>query len=554
MAETHDTLRIDDAERETADLADYLRVVRERGWIIAIAVVVVVAITLAVSLTSTPQYRASARLLYQKSNLDQALFGSQVFSNTNQDRDVQTGATLVKLDPVAASVATALDSQKTGPELLDMVTVKAETNTNVIDIQVVSADAAEAAAVANAFAEQFILSRQTADRATVAAARELVKKELDSLSSRDAQSAHGLMLKEKYENLRILESMQDGAFTLVQRAGVPTEPFSPQPLRNGVLALVVGLVLGFGLAFLLDYLDRRIRDEKVLEKEFGVPILAGVPAIGGRWRTHKEEDGGRGSGRSSAPVGFSSHPALLEPFRTLRSSLQYFDIDKNMRMRTILITSGLPMEGKTITTVNLALSLALSGKRVIILEADLRRPMVHEYLELDQHIGLSNVLAGTRQLADALQIVKADQFVPAKSRRGRGEHEDAMLLQRNLYALTSGNLPPNPAELLSSAKMIELLQDVGHMADYTLIDTPPVLMVSDALALATHVDAVIVAARLNATTREQAQETRNALNRAGARVIGVVAGDVKRHGSRYGRYTYGYGYRYGYGYGYEDTV
>jgi tyrosine-protein kinase Etk/Wzc len=129
-----------------------------------------------------------------------------------------------------------------------------------------------------------------------------------------------------------------------------------------------------------------------------------------------------------------------------------------------------------------------------------------------------------------------------------------MLLQRNLYALTSGNLPPNPAELLSSAKMIELLQDVGHMADYTLIDTPPVLMVSDALALATHVDAVIVAARLNATTREQAQETRNALNRAGARVIGVVAGDVKRHGSRYGRYTYGYGYRYGYGYGYEDTV
>lgn len=524
-------------QKETAELGDYIRVVRERAWVIGVALVIVVAATLLVSLSATPQYRASARLVYQKNNLDQALFGAQVFSNVNEDREVLTGAALVKLDPVARSVAAQLGSDVSIQGLLDMVSVKPETNTNVVDIQAVSIDPTEAADVGNAFAEQFVLFRQSTDRATVASARELLKEQLDSLSSADAASEYGLLLKEKYENLRILESMQNGGFTIVQRALAPVGPFAPQPLRNAILAVIVGLVLGVGLAFLLDYLDKRIKDEKALEKELGVPVLASVPSVGGRWRT------GKNGRRSVRPIGFSTHPSLLEPFRTLRSSLQYFSVEKQHPIW--LITSGLPQEGKTVTTINLGLSLALSGKRVIILEADLRRPMVHEYLEVDQNQGLSNVLAGTRQLAQVLQVVKADHFVPPEGRRRQGE-EDAGLLQRNLYAMTSGPLPPNPAELLASDRMAKIIQELAGMVDCLLIDTPPVLMVSDALVLARHADGVILAARLDSTTRDEARETRSILGRAGIRVIGVVAGGMKRSPAYYGKR--GYGYKYGYGY------
>lgn len=529
-------MRAPDSEpQQTAELADYLRVVRERWWVIVATVVIVVLVALAVSLNSTPQYRATARLLYQDSNLDQALFGSQVFANSNQDREVQTGATLVKLDAVANAVASELGSTKSSVDLLAMVEVESETSTNVIAINSVSTDPVEAAKVANSFAGQFVLFRQTTDRATVASARELVKEQLDSLTYSDASSDYGLMLKEKYESLRILESMQNGGFTIVQQAAPPSSPFAPQTTRNSILALVVDLVVGVGLAFLLDYLDRRIKDQRMMEDIFGAPVLAAIPSVNGRWK----ED------RSGAPIGFGSHPELLEPFRTLRSSLQYFDVDKSVHR--LLITSGLPTEGKTTTSVNLGLSLALSGKRVIVLEADLRRPMVHKYLGLDNNLGLSSVLAGTAQVEDALQLVRADQFVPPRNRRGHGEAQDALLLQRNMGVLTSGLLPPNPAELLGSSRMAKAVVELSEMCDFLLIDTPPLLSVSDAVTLTPLVDGVIVAALLNSTSRDDAWQARNILDRAGARIIGVVAGNLTRKSRRYG-YKYGYGYGYGYGY------
>jgi receptor protein-tyrosine kinase len=368
----------------------------------------------------------------------------------------------------------------------------------------------------------------------VAAARDGVKQQLDSLPADEQKTDYGLMLQEKYETLRILESMQDGGFTLAARATVPEGPFTPQPLRNLILAVVVGLVLGIALAFLLEYLDKRIKDEKTLEQALGVPVLARVPALSGRWKTSKAGQ------RSDQAVGFEGSSAvLIESFRTLRSSLQYFDVDGSLS--TILITSGLPQEGKTTTTINLGFSLALSGKRVIVLEADLRRPMVNEYLNLDNEVGLSSVLAGASSVTDALQMVRLDGFIPAASRNGQGGLSTRSL-GKNLFCLASGPVPPNPAELLGSARTGHVISELKEMADYVLIDTPPVLLVSDALALAKHVDAVILAARLHATSREEAEEVRTLLGRAGARVIGVVAGGYKTRGHYYYRHGYGYGH------------
>ncbi len=225
---------------------------------------------------------------------------------------------------------------------------------------------------------------------------------------------------------------------------------------------------------------------------------------------------------------------MLEPFRTLRSSLQYFDLEKNIK--TILITSGLPREGKTVTTVNLALSLVLAGNRVVIIEADLRRPMAPEYLGVKNRVGLSTVLAGGTTLGNALQLVSLETLVPAQVREKVGDG-DGIPLERSLCCLASGPLPPNPAELLSSKRMDDLLEELNLNVgvDYVVIDTPPILSVADALVLAPKVDAVVIATRINWTTREEAEELSSQLRRSGARVIGVVASGTKARRGYYGR-------------------
>jgi len=297
-------------------------------------------------------------------------------------------------------------------------------------------------------------------------------------------------------------------------------------------------VLGFGLVFLLDYLDKRMKDVKGLEHSFGLPVLAVVPAINGRWKRRKNGK------RHSDAVGFATHPSLLESFRTLRSSLQYFGVGKDIQ--SILVTSGMPREGKTVTAINLALSLALAGNRVVLVEADLRRPMVPQYLGVKNDIGLSTVLATGEGLADALQLVHLETFAPGPLEKGR--EVDGVSLQRNLYCLPSGPLPPNPAELLGSSRMEKLLRDLrlNNKVDYVIIDTPPLLPVADAMALAPHVDAVVIATRVNWTTRDEALEVKNMLQRSGSRAIGLVAGGVKIKSGYYRRrgYNYSHGYRY----------
>jgi Mrp family chromosome partitioning ATPase/capsular polysaccharide biosynthesis protein len=524
--------------QESVRLEDYLRIARERAWVIGVVVVVVVLIALYMSLTTTPLFSSSARLVYQRNDLDTAVSGYGLYTyDYDKDRTIATlTAAIRSSESMAEAVKQQLGSSEPASHFLGMVTVSTSEGSDLIGIGAVSTDPEEAAAVANAYADQFILYRQAADRATVATARDVVAKQLDTLTAADKASEYGLMLQEKYETLRIVEAMQDGGFTLMRRAAVPTSSYTPQTKRNLVLALVVGLVLGVGLAFLLEYLDKRIKDEKTLERISGLPVLAAVPAVGGKWR-----DKTRGH-RSTEVIGFGdTGTVLLESFRTLRSSLQYFAVDGNLN--TILITSGLPQEGKTVTTVNLAISLALSGQRVIILESDLRRPMVHEYLGLDNQTGLSTVLAGKASIARASQLVDMNAFIPEKERTGQGEAR-LLSLRRNLYCLPSGPLPPNPAELLGSAKMEQILAELKQTADYVLIDTPPVLPVSDALLLAPQVDAVILTARLRSSTRGEMEEVRNLMSRAGVRAIGVVAGGVKVRPGYYRKRRYGYGYGY----------
>jgi polysaccharide biosynthesis transport protein len=527
--------------QDTVRLEDYMRIARERAWIIVLSIVVVAGIALYMSYTTTPLYSTSARLVYQKNDLELAVTGSGLNAyDYDKDRSIATAVAAIRNSQKMAEAVKADLGEKTKKDasaLVGMVGVSAGEGSDLVDITAVSTDPQEASDVANAYARQFIIYRQNADRATVAAARDVVRTQLDTLSPEDLQGDYGLMLREKLETLRILEAMQDGRFTLMREAGVPGSPYTPQTKRNIILAVVVGLVLGIGLAFLVEYLDKRIKDEKGLERASGLPVLAAVPAVGGKWKSGKKGE------RSTEVIGFEGSSAmLLESFRTLRSSLQYFETESGPR--TLLITSGLPQEGKTVTTVNLAISLALSGQRAIVLEADLRKPMIHKYLNLDNKIGLSSVLAGQSSIAGAMQLVLMEDLLPESSRRAY-EGVDTGVIRKNLYCVTSGPLPPNPAELLASTRMANVIAELKQLCDFLLIDTPPVLPVSDALTLAAEADAVIVTARLHHSTREEMGEVHSVLERAGVRAIGVVAGGVRTsHGYYYKRgYNYGYGYQ-----------
>ncbi len=530
-----------DSQESTAGLEDYIRIARDRAWVIVLSVVVVVLAALAVSLTTTPLYSASAGLSYRTNDLAAQVSGYGLYVyDYERDRTIESAVAAITSDTVLAeAVRMRLATQYPDSDYSGSVSVGTTEGSDLVTISAVSTDPNEAAAVANAYAEEFIIYRRNADREAVAAAREAVRDQLSLLTPEQLESGYALMLQEKDETLRILETMQDGRFAMLNSAVVPVRPFTPQTRRNLVLALVVGLVLGAGLAFLIEYLDKRVKDEKTLERVTGLPVLASVPAVGGKWKDTK-----RGT-RSNGVVGFEgSSSLLLESFRTLRSSLQYFDVDRTLN--SIVITSGLPQEGKSVTTVNLAVSLALSGHRVVILEADLRRPMMHQYLSLDNEAGLSTVLAAKTTLGKATQLVQMDVLVPAKERIEKDEG-GSLSLRKNLYCLPSGPLPPNPAELLGSAKMGQIIHDLKKTCDYLLIDTPPVLPVSDSLLIAPHADAVILTARLYSSTREELEEVRSLLSRAGVRVLGVVAGGIKKKRGYYYRRGYGYGYDYGYG-------
>lgn len=516
------------------ELKQVIATLRERWWIVVGCAVLAAVLAFGYSVTREPLYRATAKVMRESANLDQALFGARVFDSSNQERALRTGAILVKTDTVAKMVQRELGSSRSPGQLLGMVTAAPATATDMISIVAISPSPEEAAQVANAFAQQFILSRQAADRATLSTAREQIAAELSGMSSEEQATERGRTLAQKYEELGILESLQTGGYALVQTAPVPSGPFSPRSVWNTGVAGVAGLVVGLLLAFLLQVLDRRIKDEAELELTIGAPVLARIPRVGRQWQRRRH-------GSGEGVVGFATPGTLLlEAFRSLRSNLQFFEVGKPIK--TIMITSALPKEGKSVTTVNLALSLALSGSRVFIVEADLRRPRLHRYLGVSPDLGLSNFLAGTAELTAVTQAVQSTRFFPSSAQYTSGDNpgRNNASAANHFACIPSGPLPPNPAELLGSPQMSSLLTHLSGVADYVIVDVPPVLAVADALVLAPHVDAVLVTARLYSTTQDVSQEMRNLLNRAGARVIGVVVQDVPRpHGyyQRYGEYA-----------------
>jgi len=300
-----------------------------------------------------------------------------------------------------------------------------------------------------------------------------------------------------------------GGVQLVSSAKVPTKPISASPLRNGAIGLGGGLVLGLALAFLLDQLDDRLRRKDELEAIFPStrPVLGLLPRVA---RRHH----GDGIVTLQSP----NSPAA-EAYRTLRTNLQFMAIERPIRC--IQVTSATSGEGKTTVVTNLAASFAQAGLRVIVLDGDLRRPKVHEAFGLANESGFTSVLLEQCNLAEAVTTLAQEPF---------------------LAVLTAGPIPPNPSELLNFERARAVLTTLRGNCDILLIDSPPVLPVTDALVVSGHVDATLLVARPKRSTKRQLARAQEQLNQVGAPLVGTVLNGVV-HESGDG---YGYGYA-GYG-------
>jgi capsular exopolysaccharide synthesis family protein len=282
---------------------------------------------------------------------------------------------------------------------------------------------------------------------------------------------------------------------------------SPKPVRNVVIALILGAVLGLLGAFLREHFDRALRTRDAVERAFGMPVIGQVPFE-------------RGRGKDERRVVWSGFGEIAEAYRTLRTNLQYLSVQRPLR--TILITSPSPEQGKTTVTANLAVSIARSGASTIVVEADLRRPRLDDAFGAGgAPLGVTSVLVGATELDDA-----AREILPPPDERGSP--------MARLALLASGPLPPNPSELLSSAQMQQLLDRLSATYDYVLIDSPPLLLVSDALEVARHVDGVVLVVRRDSST-EEAKDFRALVDRLGVHLLGVVMTDVEPVAS-YGTY------------------
>lgn len=329
--------------------------------------------------------------------------------------------------------------------------------------------------------------------------------------------------RQKEQELALSSGRPDN-LKIANEAVKPTEPIGPQRNRNILIAFLLSLAVGIGLAFLLDYLDDSIRTSDDVGRHLGLPTLALIPhqRLSEKRKLGMLSKTSNGNGSSTALITLEdTRSAMAEAYRHLRTSLLFSSAGKPPQ--TILVTSSQPAEGKTTTAINTAITLAQAGADVVIIDCDLRRPRIHSHFNLTNSSGLTNYLSGERN-TDAL--LKTHQELP------------------KLKIITSGPLPPNPAELLSSNEMKNLLQFLRGNFKHVIIDSPPAISFTDAAILSTLVDGVILVAMAGKSSIHLMRRFKQRLANIGARIYGVVLNGIKADSVEYSYYGYSYNYNY----------
>jgi non-specific protein-tyrosine kinase len=400
------------------------------------------------------------------------------------------------------------------------------TYSSVVAIGGESSDAELAAEVANSYAAAFISMRKDQQRELIDQAIDAVETSLEGMTTKTEQaSSDYILLQQRRHDLQILRATADGSFRVIVPASVPDAPFAPKPWRSAAIGLALGLFVGLGLAFLLEMLDTSVRTDADVAELLRQPILARIPRISKKLLdqsalvTITEPDG------SSA-----------EAFRMLRTNLAFMNVDGEVR--SVVLTSCLQGEGKSVTVANLAVTMALGGKKVVVVDADLRRPRMHKYFGLTNERGVSTVVTGQTQLPDSLQAVPV---FPQAGGNGVGFTDwgagsDA---RSRLYVLPSGPLTPNPGEIVSSKRLAGVIEALAAQADIVLVDSPAMLAVGDTPALADKVDGMLFLVEPDVVRKQTLTQAREQLDKLPCRMLGVIVARRKA-GSHYyaARYYY----------------
>jgi succinoglycan biosynthesis transport protein ExoP len=486
--------------RDNSALREFVRVIKRRRLVVIVCLLLVPAAALVWSLSQEKEYESTSALLFRTAALDQSLPGSSLLSNSEDPtRAAETNVNLVSLGKISERTAKAVDEPGvTAAYVADAVSVSLKGESEIADVNVTTTDPVLSAKIANAFAASYVSFSREADRNRVLAAQTQVEERLQVLSTEELKTEEGRELEQQARQLGVLASLQTGDAEVVQRAIPNTNPVAPQTKRNVALGAALGLLLGIGLAFLLEQIDTRIKDDGMIEQIYDLPILARVPQVPDFEPTAGDP--------TKLPV------PLSESFQMLNANLRYFNFHR--KLDSILVTSTAPQEGKSSVAWGLAVTAAGSGKPVLLIEGDLRQPTLSKRLQKVPKSGLSLILAGIDSLEGALVSVPV----------GAGSTPD-------LHVLPAGPIPPNATALLESPVMAALLEEARAQYDFVIIDAPPII-VADSIPLMSQVSGVVIVSRLKTTRIEAAEEMRELLTHVGATPLGIVVNgsEIPREG------------------------
>jgi polysaccharide biosynthesis transport protein len=510
---------------------DYLRILWRRRWLIIAAMVVAASISLFVSSRATPIYSSCSSVLFAAQDTSLFNTGGYVAPDPSQ---IATQEQVITSPQVSAAVAGKLGADATA---VTGVAAHGVGTTRVLQVCVKATSPRVSAKAATLYAETYqqqrrdeaiaeavkastTLSQKTAEarqkveeldaQLTQATARKASAAELQSLRlQRDAAQTDYIIYQQRAGQAAVDASVATGGVQVLVKGVEPRAQESPKPRQSAALAVALGMLLGIVAAIGLDFLDDSIKSVEEVERiGRGLPILGAIPAIAD-WRNRDiarlvtiEDSGSTAS----------------EAYRSLRTNVQFAGLRRDARV--LQISSPVAAEGKTTTLANLAVTLSLAGQRVTVVDCDLRRPRVHEFFGMSNEVGFTSVLLGDHPLSHALQHV-------------------ALPNGAAISLLASGPLPPNPAELLGTVRVAELLAALVAENDYVLIDAPPVLPVTDAIVLASRVDGVVLVATAKVTGRRDLGKALATFQAADSPLLGIIVNGAEVTSS----YSYEYSYR-----------
>jgi len=522
-------------QAEPLTLRLYLEVLWRRKWIIVALALVGAAVAFGVSFLQPKVYDASAELIYERQlTVSNPLTGASYIDASERYMQLASVASIIASPDMQARAQSELGSGASvaGFDVEAEVvnsdeSAAALSSSSVVRITATGDDPETVAAVANAYAVAYVDYRRESVKAQLLELIDAVRAEIATYQGAARESTDYLVLQQRLQDLRLLRSTASGNFRVLSPATVPDSPVSPKPVRNALLGLLAGLIIGVALAFLLEQFDTRVRHTEEVAAALRQPILGRIPRI-----SHAL--------LSEGAVVALKHPdgQVAEAFRMVRTNLEFLAVDH--KVRSLLVTSCVQGEGKSVAVANLAVTLTMAGKKVAVVDADLRRPRQHQYFGIANDKGLSTVATGQHSLRDAMvpvEVVHAENGKVSPDFSAWAQGSDARSM---LYVLPSGPVPPNPGEIVASQRLAAVIEELEADTDIVIVDTPAMLPVGDTSAIAPKVDGLIFLVDMRVIKKPQLAAAADQLMRLPVRMLGAVV-RVDGVGGRYSESAY---YRY----------